>query len=143
MNNEKIIKKINEGIMKTKVDLSYMEFVGLLKEIQDKDNEIKELREYMLNKEEINLLQDEKLLKNKNILPTNVRHKKDSFVISKLEENTWYSSKYINNEFEYTVMRLKDDEIKRKGCFEESEDIKGYFDNENKKYFIVIKDDRF
>ncbi|MGU8532509.1 hypothetical protein ACV3P0_12665 [Clostridium perfringens] len=43
MNNE-IIKKVNEGIMDSKVDLTYKEFVDLLTEIQKKDNEIEYLR---------------------------------------------------------------------------------------------------
>ncbi|WP_338850496.1 hypothetical protein [Clostridium perfringens] len=43
MNNE-IIKKVNEGIMDSKVDLTYKEFVDLLAEIQKKDNEIEYLR---------------------------------------------------------------------------------------------------
>lgn len=42
--NERIIKKVNEGIMDTKVDLTYKEFVDLLAEIQKKDNEIEYLR---------------------------------------------------------------------------------------------------
>lgn len=43
MNNE-IIKKVNEGIMKTNINLTYKEFVDLLAEIQKKDNEIEYLR---------------------------------------------------------------------------------------------------
>lgn len=42
--NERIIKKVNEGIMDAKVDLTYKEFVDLLAEIQKKDNEIEYLR---------------------------------------------------------------------------------------------------
>lgn len=42
--NERIIKKVNEGIMDSKVDLTYKEFVDLLAEIQKKDNEIEYLR---------------------------------------------------------------------------------------------------
>ena len=42
--NERIISKVNEGIMETKVDLTYKEFVDLLAEIQKKDNEIEYLR---------------------------------------------------------------------------------------------------
>lgn len=42
--NNGIIKKVNEGIMDTKVDLTYKEFVDLLAEIQKKDNEIEYLR---------------------------------------------------------------------------------------------------
>ncbi|ELC8441032.1 hypothetical protein QYB59_000026 [Clostridium perfringens] len=141
--NENIIIKVNKGIMETKVDLTYKEFVSLLSEIKDKDKEIKEYKEYLIRKDGINFYQDEKLLKTKNILPSNVRYKKDSFVISRLEENTWYVSKYIDNEFKYTVIRLKDDEIKAKGCFRESENIKGLFDDKNKKYFIVTKSNKF
>ncbi|XZJ40575.1 hypothetical protein ACSXCW_02715 [Clostridium perfringens] len=141
--NSEIIRKVNEGIMETKVDLTYKEFVNLLSEIKDKDKEIEEYKEYLIRKEGINFYQDEKLLKNKNILPSNVRYKKDSFVISRLEENTWYVSKYIDNEFKYTVIRLKNDEIKTKGCFRESENIKGLFDDKNKKYFIVTRSNKF
>ncbi|EOU2067456.1 hypothetical protein C4D45_09245 [Clostridium perfringens] len=42
--NERIIKKVNEGIMDAKVDLTYKEFIDLLAEIQKKDNEIEYLR---------------------------------------------------------------------------------------------------
>lgn len=42
--NSEIIKKVNEGIMDSKVDLTYKEFVDLLAEIQKKDNEIEYLR---------------------------------------------------------------------------------------------------
>lgn len=42
--NERIIKKVNEEIMDTKVDLTYKEFIDLLAEIQKKDNEIEYLR---------------------------------------------------------------------------------------------------
>lgn len=138
MNNE-IIKKVNEGIMETKVDLTYKEFVDLLAEIKNKDDEIKELREYVLIKEDISLLQDEKLLKTKNILPSNGRYKKDSFKISRLEENTWYRSKYTDGKFEYELIRFKDDDIKK--GFEEVENIKGYFDEENEKYFLVLRNE--
>lgn len=135
--NEKIISKVNEGIMETKVDLTYKEFVDLLAEIKNKDDEIKELREYVLIKEDISLLQDEKLLKTKNILPSNSRYKKDSFKISRLEENTWYSSKYTDGKFEYELIRFKDDDIKK--GFEEVENVKGYFDEENEEYFLVLR----
>ncbi|MDK0954106.1 hypothetical protein P5F47_11345 [Clostridium perfringens] len=43
MNNE-IIKKVNEGIIKTNINLTYKEFIDLLAEIQKKDNEIEYLR---------------------------------------------------------------------------------------------------
>lgn len=142
MNSGVTIKRINEDIMDTKVDITYKEFVNILAELNNKDKEIKELKKYVLSKEGINFYQDENLLKNKNILPSNVRYKKDSFVISRLEENTWYVSKYIDNEFKYTVIRLKDDEIKTKGCFRESENIKGLFDDKNKKYFIVTRSNK-
>lgn len=141
--NSKLISRVNRGIMNTQVDLTYKEFVDLLSEIKDKDDEIKELREYVLIKEDINLLKDEKLLKNKNILPSNVRYKKDSFKISRLEENSWYTSKYIDDKFIYTVIRLKSNEIKIKGCFEESETKKGYFDDKNCEYFIVMRREKF
>ncbi|MGC5814425.1 hypothetical protein [Clostridium perfringens] len=137
--NSKLISRVNEGIMETKVDLTYKEFVDLLAEIKNKDDEIKELREYVLIKEDINLLKDEKLLKNKNILPSNVRYKKDSFKISRLEKNTWYSSKYTDGKFEYELIRFKDDDIKK--GFEEVENIKGYFDEENEKYFLVLRNE--
>lgn len=143
MNSEVIIKRINEGIMDTKVDITYKEFVNILAELNNKDEKIKELKEYLILKEGISLLKDEKLLKIKNILPANVRFKKDSFQISDLKENTWYVSKYIDNEFKYKVIRLKDDEIKTKGCFRESENIKGLFDDKNKKYFIVTRSNKF
>lgn len=143
MNSEVIIKRINEGIMDTKVDITYKEFVNILAELNNKDEKIKELKEYLILKEGISVLKDEKLLKIKNILLANVRFKKDSFQISDLKENTWYVSKYIDNEFKYKVIRLKDDEIKTKGCFRESENIKGLFDDKNKKYFIVTRSNKF
>ncbi len=88
MNSEVIIKRINEGIMDTKVDITYKEFVNILAELNNKDEKIKELKEYLILKEGISLLKDQKLLKIKNILPANVRFKKDSFQISDLKENT-------------------------------------------------------
>ncbi len=143
MNNE-IISKINKEIMDTKVNnITIKDFKNIVRELQDKDKEIRELREYVLIKVGISLLQDEKLLKTKNILPPNVRHKKDSFVISKLEENSWYTSKYIDDKFIYTVIRLKSNGIKIKGCFEESETTKGYFDDKNCEYFIVMRREKF
>ncbi|WP_415313928.1 hypothetical protein [Clostridium perfringens] len=42
--NERIIKKINERIIKTNINLTYKEFIDLLAEIQKKDNEIEYLR---------------------------------------------------------------------------------------------------
>lgn len=55
MDNEKIITKVNEGIMETKVYLTYKEFVDLLKEIQDKDVKIKE------KDNELDYLEDENI----------------------------------------------------------------------------------
>ena len=135
MNNE-IIKKINREIMDTKVNITFQDFESIVRELRNKDKEIRELKKYVLSREGINLIQDEKLLKNKNILPSNVRHKKDSFKISRLEKNTWYSSKYTDGKFEYELIRFKDNEIKK--GFEEVENIKGYFDEENDKYFLVL-----
>lgn len=43
MNNE-IIKKINKEIMDTKVNITIKEFESIVRELQDKDKEIRELK---------------------------------------------------------------------------------------------------
>ncbi len=43
MNNE-IIKKINKEIMDTKVNIAYKDFESIVRELQDKDKEIRELK---------------------------------------------------------------------------------------------------
>lgn len=45
MNNE-IIKKINKEIMDTKLDISYKDFESIVRELQDKDKEIRELKKF-------------------------------------------------------------------------------------------------
>lgn len=45
MNNE-IIKKINKEIMDTKVNISYKDFESIVRELQDKDKEIRELKKF-------------------------------------------------------------------------------------------------
>ncbi|ELC8360890.1 hypothetical protein [Clostridium perfringens] len=45
MNNE-IIKKINKEIMDTKVNITIKEFESIVRELQDKDKEIRELKKF-------------------------------------------------------------------------------------------------
>ncbi|EIF6153548.1 hypothetical protein [Clostridium perfringens] len=45
MNNE-IIKKINKEIMDTKVTITIKEFESIVRELQDKDKEIRELKKF-------------------------------------------------------------------------------------------------
>lgn len=134
--NNLIIGKVNKEIMNTKVNLTYKEFIDLANEIKEKDKEINKYKEYILSKERINLLQDEELLKIKNKLPANARFIKDSFRVSDLEENTWYTSQYKDNEFKYKVIRYKNQEFDK---YENAVDVKYYVDNNRKEYFVIIK----
>lgn len=45
MNNE-IIKKINKEIMDTKVNITIKDFESIVRELQDKDKEIRELKNF-------------------------------------------------------------------------------------------------
>lgn len=136
--NDLIIEKVNEEIRNTKVNLTYKEFIYLANEIKEKDEKINKYKEYILSKERINLLQDEELLKVKNKLPSNVRFIKDGFKISDLEENTWYTSKYKDNEFKYKVIRYKNQEFDK---YKNAVDVKYYVDNNRKEYFVIVKDE--
>ncbi|HAT4321887.1 TPA: hypothetical protein I9071_003087, partial [Clostridium perfringens] len=45
--NERIIKKVNEGIMDTKVNnITIKDFESIVRELQDKDKEIRELKKF-------------------------------------------------------------------------------------------------
>lgn len=134
--NNLIIEKVNEEIMNTKVNLTYKEFIDLANEIGRKDKKINKYKEYILSQKKINLLEDEELLKVKNKLPSNVRFIKDSFRVSDLEENTWYTSQYKDNEFKYKVIRYKNQEFDK---YKNSVDAKYYVDNNRKEYFVIVK----
>lgn len=134
--NNLIIEKVNEEIMNTKVNLTYKEFIDLANEIGRKDKKINKYKEYILSEKKINLLEDEELLKVKNKLPSNVRFIKDSFRVSDLEENTWYTSQYKDNEFKYKVIRYKNQEFDK---YKNSVDAKYYVDNNRKEYFVIVK----
>lgn len=131
-----IIEKVNKEIMNTKVNLTYREFIDLAKEIKEKDEKINKYKEYILSKEKINLLEDETTLKVKNKLPVNARFIKDSFKVSDFEENTWYTSKYKDNEFKYKVIRYKNQEFDK---YKNAVDVKYYVDNNRKEYFMIVK----
>lgn len=134
--NNLIIEKVNKEIMNTKVNLTYKEFIDLANEIGRKDKKINKYKEYILSKEKIKLLEDEELLKVKNKLPSNVRFIKDSFRVSDLEENTWYTSQYKDNEFKYKVIRYKNQEFDK---YKNAVDVKYYVDNNRKEYFVIVK----